>query len=104
MLVELPGYGYAEASKGEIKGWTELIAELSARPLPACAGACLLINSRHGIKEPDRALMAMLDATGLSYQAVLTKVDKVGRASAPRAGEGVAEELAGTSPPIPRSV
>ena len=39
---------------------------------------CLLIDSRHGIKEADRPLMRMLDDAGVSYQVVLTKADKAG--------------------------
>src|SRR5262249_2702189 len=41
--------------------------------------ACLLIDSRHGIKEVDRPVMRMLDDAGVSYQVVLTKLDKAGK-------------------------
>ena len=75
MLVDLPGYGYARASKTRIRAWTALVNDyLSGRP--NLRRACLLIDSRHGLKEGDRTVMKMLDEAAVSYQAVLTKADK----------------------------
>ena len=80
MLVDLPGYGYAEAAKTEIRRWTALLRHyLQTRA--ALRRVCLLIDSRHGIKEVDYPLMRMLDEAGVSYQIVLTKIDAL------RAGE-----------------
>ena len=77
MLVDLPGYGYAEASKVAVKRWTGLVRRyLQTRA--ALRRVCLLIDARHGIKEIDRPLMDMLDRAGVSYQIVLTKTDKLG--------------------------
>ena len=77
MLVDLPGYGYAEASKAEVRRWTTLLRSyLKSRG--ALRRVCLLIDSRHGIKDVDHPLMVMLDAVGVSYQIVLTKTDKLG--------------------------
>jgi GTP-binding protein len=77
MLVDLPGYGYAEASKTEIKRWTALLRSyLQTRA--ALRRVCLLIDSRHGVKEVDYPLMHMLDDSGVSYQIVLTKTDELG--------------------------
>jgi GTP-binding protein len=77
MLVDLPGYGYAEASKIEVRRWTALLRNyLQTRA--ALRRVCLLIDSRHGIKEIDHPLMLMLDDAGVSYQIVLTKTDKLG--------------------------
>jgi GTP-binding protein len=74
MLVDLPGYGYAEAPKTEIRRWTALLRSyLQTRA--ALRRVCLLIDARHGIKEADHPLMLMLDAAGVSYQIVLTKID-----------------------------
>ena len=74
-LVDLPGYGYAEASKTAINSWTGLVRHyLQTRA--ALRRVCVLIDARHGIKEVDRPLMRMLDAAGVSYQLVLTKADK----------------------------
>ena len=77
MLVDLPGYGYAEASKTAVKRWTGLVRRyLQTRA--ALRRVCLLIDARHGIKEVDRPLIDMLDRAGVSYQIVLTKTDKLG--------------------------
>jgi GTP-binding protein len=77
MLVDLPGYGYAEAPKTEIRRWTALLrAYLRSRS--TLRRVCLLIDSRHGLKEIDLPLMEMLDTSGVSYQVVLTKTDKAG--------------------------
>jgi GTP-binding protein len=77
MLVDLPGYGYAEASKSEVRRWTALLGQyLQTRAV--LRRVCLLIDSRHGIKDSDYPLMLMLDDSGVSYQVVLTKTDKLG--------------------------
>jgi GTP-binding protein len=93
MLVDLPGYGYAEAPKSEIKRWNELI-KLYLRGRASLRRACLLIDARHGIKEVDRPLMKMLDETAVSYQVVLTKADKVKKGELERVRERTAKELA----------
>jgi GTP-binding protein len=77
MLVDLPGYGHAEAPRTEVRRWTALLRHY----LQTRAGlrrVCLLVDARHGIKEIDRRLMDMLDEAGVSYQIVLTKTDKLG--------------------------
>jgi len=77
MLVDLPGYGYAQAARTEVRRWTALLRRyLQTRT--ELRRVCLLVDSRHGIKEIDRPLMDLLDASGVSYQIVLTKTDKVG--------------------------
>jgi GTP-binding protein len=76
MLVDLPGYGYAEASKGEIKRWTGLIARyLKGRA--SLRRVLLLLDGRFGIKETDKPLMKQLDEAAVSFQVVLTKCDLV---------------------------
>lgn len=76
MLVDLPGYGYARASKEKIGNWTALIhAYLLGRP--NLRRLCLLIDARHGLKKTDEALMAELDTAAVVYQIVLTKTDKM---------------------------
>jgi GTP-binding protein len=76
MLVDMPGYGYAEASKSEIARWSELI-RLYLRGRASLRRACVLIDARHGVKEVDRPLMTMLDEAAVSFQIILTKADKV---------------------------
>ena len=76
MLVDLPGYGYARASKTEIAGWNRLIPQyLLGRP--NLRQICLLIDSRHGIKNTDLQLMEELDDKAVSYRIILTKCDKM---------------------------
>lgn len=76
MLVDLPGYGYARASKDKISDWTALIhAYLLGRP--NLRRLCLLIDARHGLKKTDEALMSELDKAAVVYQVVLTKADKM---------------------------
>ena len=80
MLADLPGYGYAKAPKTEIKQWTGLINDY----LKGRAGlrrACLLIDSRHGLKATDEEVMKALDTAAVVYQVVLTKCDKLKEAA-----------------------
>ncbi len=75
-LVDMPGYGFAKAPKEKVEAWTGLVrAYLSGRP--TLRRVFVLIDSRHGIKPPDREIMKMLDATAVPYQIVLTKADKI---------------------------
>ena len=75
-LVDMPGYGYAEAPKSKIKAWNELIhAYLSGRT--NLARVYVLIDARHGLKEADDSLLKTLDVSAVSYQIVLTKADQV---------------------------
>jgi GTP-binding protein len=76
MIADLPGYGYARASKSSIANWTDLIERYlkGRRPLRR---VCLLIDARHGLKDSDRAAMKLMDAAAVVYQIVLTKSDKM---------------------------
>jgi GTP-binding protein len=86
MLVDLPGYGYAAASKGAVRAWTALVERyLSERG--GLRRACLLIDARRGLTETDRPTLALCDNAALSYQIVLTKTDAV---KAPELTETVA--------------
>src|SRR2546423_4179029 len=75
-LVDMPGYGYAEAPKAKVAAWTGLIhAYLSGRA--NLARVYVLIDARHGLKEADEAVLKTLDEAAVSYQIVLTKSDQV---------------------------
>ena len=75
-VVDLPGYGYAKASKSDIARWTKLTRQfLFGRA--SLRRVFLLIDSRHGMKDSDLELMGMLDETAVTYQVILTKVDKL---------------------------
>jgi GTP-binding protein len=75
-LVDMPGYGYAEAPKDKVAAWGELIRSY-LRGRPTLARVFLLIDARHGFKANDREIMALLDEVAVIYQCVLTKADKV---------------------------
>lgn len=77
-LVDLPGYGYARASKSDIANWTRL-TRMFLRGRAGLRRVFLLIDSRHGIKPTDIELMDMLDDAAVTYQLVLTKTDKLKR-------------------------
>ena len=93
MLVDVPGYGYAKAPKIEVKRWTALL-RLYLETRAALRRVCLLIDSRHGIKQIDYPLMRMLDDAGVSYQIVLTKIDRLGAGQLAPIAERTATELA----------
>jgi len=75
-LVDLPGYGFAQVSKSMKETWQDL-ASAYLRGRPTLKRVCLLIDSRHGVKEADRETMKNLDAAAVSYQLVLTKTDQL---------------------------
>lgn len=75
-LVDMPGYGYASASKTQIASWTALMKQY-LRGRPSLQRVYLLIDSRQGIGKNDIEMMELLDQTAVSYQIVLTKIDKL---------------------------
>ncbi len=83
-LVDLPGYGFAAVSKSMKETWQDL-ASSYLRGRPTLKRVCLLIDSRHGVKDSDRETMKNLDRAAVSYQLVLTKVDRLKAADIPRA-------------------
>jgi GTP-binding protein len=74
-IVDMPGYGYAAASKAKIKVWSRLIQDYLKGRVPL-KRVFLLIDSRHGFKASDEAVMEELDKAAVSYQIILTKSDK----------------------------
>ena len=75
-LVDLPGYGFARASKGEAKRFQNLARDY-LRGRPNLRRVFLLIDARHGLKPPDAEAMTAFDTAAVSYQVVLTKADKL---------------------------
>ena len=75
-LVDLPGYGFAKAPENMVKQWQKMIfAYLQGRV--NLKRVFLLIDSRHGIKKVDKDIMEMLDKAAVTYQIILTKIDKI---------------------------
>jgi len=83
MVVDLPGYGYAEAPKDTVAGWTDLI-RMYLKGRVTLRHVLLLIDGRHGVKANDHEIMTMLDRAAVPYQVILTKADKVSVAQAER--------------------
>ncbi len=75
-LVDMPGYGFAEAPKDIVKKWRFLVNDY-LRGRQVLKRALVLIDSRHGIKDVDTDVMDMLDAAAVSYRIILTKADKI---------------------------
>ena len=75
-LVDMPGYGFAEAPKDLVRKWRHLVNDY-LRGRARLKRALVLIDSRHGLKDVDREVMEMLDTAAVGYHLVLTKADKV---------------------------
>ena len=75
-LVDMPGYGFAEAPKDLVKRWRFLVNDF-LRGRAVLRRAFVLVDSRHGLKPVDVEIMEMLDSAAVNYQLVLTKADKV---------------------------
>jgi len=75
-LVDMPGYGFAEAPRDMVKRWRFLVNDY-LRGRQVLKRALVLVDSRHGLKDVDRDMMRMLDDAAVSYHIVLTKGDKV---------------------------
>ena len=75
-LVDMPGYGFAKAPKDKVDAWTRLVKDY-LRGRPTLVRVFLLIDARHGIKDADEPIMDLLDEAAVSYQVVLTKIDKL---------------------------
>jgi GTP-binding protein len=82
-LVDMPGYGFAEAPKAHVDAWTRLVFDY-LRGRTTLKRVYLLIDSRHGIKKNDAEVLDLLDKAAVSYQIVLTKIDKIKAAGIPR--------------------
>jgi GTP-binding protein len=89
-LVDLPGYGYAEAPVAVVAKWQALLKQyLSGRV--TLRRALVLIDARHGVKGVDEEILTLLDRSAVTFQAVLTKVDKINLAER----EAVIEQVKG---------
>ena len=75
-LIDMPGYGYAEAPKDIVRQWARLIGDY-LRGRPNLKRVLVLIDARHGLKPVDHEIMDLMDKSAVSYQLVLTKGDKI---------------------------
>ena len=91
-LVDLPGYGYAKAPEKLVKQW-QVVLKTYLRGRPTLRRVFLLIDSRHGLKKEDREIMKLLDESAVTYQVVLTKIDKISEKTLSSVSTAIAEEL-----------
>ena len=96
-LVDMPGYGFAKAPKAQVDRWTRLVFDY-LRGRSTLKRVYVLIDSRHGIKANDEEVLKLLDTAAVSYQIVLTKIDKIKSAGVAglitRTGEQIAKRPA----------
>ncbi|MEM7748033.1 MAG: ribosome biogenesis GTP-binding protein YihA/YsxC [Pseudomonadota bacterium] len=75
-FVDMPGYGFAKAPKSKVDAWTSLIKDY-LRGRTTLRRVFVLVDARHGLKPIDREIFSMLDESAVTYQVVLTKIDKL---------------------------
>jgi len=82
-IVDLPGYGYAKASKDKRSDWQTLIKSYIAERR-SLKRVFTLVDARHGLKDNDREFFSFLDTYAVNYQIILTKIDKVKKTDMPK--------------------
>lgn len=89
-VVDMPGYGYAKAPKAQVDQWTKLVFDY-LRGRATLKRVYVLIDARHGVKKNDDEVLDLLDKAAVSYQIVLTKIDKIKAAGVSRLRAETAE-------------
>jgi GTP-binding protein len=102
-LVDLPGFGYAKASKTDIARW-QILTRAYLRGRAGLRRVFLLIDSRHGIKAADTDVMDMLDETAVTYQIILTKTDKLKKGALDKVLSGTQKAIAKRPAAYPRII
>jgi GTP-binding protein len=92
ILVDLPGYGYAQAPKDTVRDWQRLLRSY-LRGREALRQVLVLVDARHGLKESDHEIMALLAEAAVAYRIVLTKADQVRAHELDELISGLAAEL-----------
>lgn len=105
-LVDLPGYGYAKAPKGEVDAWNALIRDY-LRGRANLRAVMLLVDARHGLKPADLEAMELMGTAAVPYQIVLTKTDLISAANQVRRihtiGETISKKPAALQEVLPTS-
>jgi GTP-binding protein len=78
-LVDMPGYGFAKASKSDLKAWQNMMRSYLRGRVPLRL-ACVLVDSRHGLKDSDTEMLKLLDEAAVPTRVVLTKADTISKA------------------------
>lgn len=92
ILVDMPGYGYAKASKSAVEQWNALI-RLYLKGRPTLGRTYVLVDARHGLKPNDLEMMDMLDQAAVSYRVVVTKIDKISPSHIPQLQKNIEIKL-----------
>ena len=93
VLVDLPGYGYAEVPEAVRRQWQHLLEDYLTRR-PNLVGLVLIMDSRHPLKELDRTMIGWFAPSGRPIHVLLTKSDKLTRSEAAATLAAVRKELA----------
>nr|WP_321439577.1 ribosome biogenesis GTP-binding protein YihA/YsxC [uncultured Hyphomonas sp.] len=91
-LVDLPGFGYAKVSRSQTEAWTRLTKSY-LRGRPSLRRVFLLVDARRGLMDTDEEVMDMMDKSAVTYQIVLTKVDKLAKGEVDKLASRIAEKL-----------
>ena len=91
-LVDLPGYGYANAPIPVVEKWQRLLKNY-LRGRVTLRRAFVLVDSRHGVKPVDEEIMALLSSAAVAFQCVMTKTDKLKKGDLDRVLVQVREKL-----------
>jgi GTP-binding protein len=102
-MVDMPGYGYAEAAKTKVRAWTDLIYDY-LRGRANLARVYVLIDARHGLKDTDAPVLDTLDQAAVSYAVVLTKGDQLKAAALEARRAEVAAALKGRAAAFPEVI
>lgn len=100
-LVDMPGYGFADAPKSKVDAWTQFVRSY-LRGRQSLRRVFVLIDSRHGIKPVDREIFALLNEAAVSFVGVLTKLDKLNSYEQAKVRDTFAEALAKEPAAFPR--
>jgi len=99
-IVDMPGYGFAQAPKSKVEQWTGLVKDY-LRGRPTLVRVFLLVDARHGLKASDLVVMNLMDQAAVSYQVVLTKIDKIKPPDFARTMQATGEDLKGHAAAYP---
>lgn len=91
-LVDMPGFGYARASKSEIKSWTALVKDY-LRGRVNLMRVFFLVDTRRGLMKGDKEILELLQEAAVSTQVILTKADKLKISDREKAVEAVKKDL-----------
>ncbi len=92
-LVDLPGYGYANAPVAVVEKWQRLLKNY-LRGRQTLRRAFVLVDARHGVKTVDEEIMALLSSAAVTFQCVMTKTDKLKKGELDKVLDQVRSKLA----------